>query len=107
MATGAGKKQSREAKERTRLYRARQEFHDGLIARRRRDNLVAGLAGGILILAIVGAQTLYYTAGPGAPTPTPSPSATPTPVPTIPGAPQPSDSPAPGGATPSPTPTAP
>ncbi len=109
MATGAGKKQSREAKERTRLYRARQEFHDGLIARRRRDNLVAGLAGGILILAIVGGQTLYYTAGPGAPTPTPSPSATPTPTPepTIPGAPQPSDSPAPGGATPSPTPTAP
>jgi hypothetical protein len=27
VATGAGKKQSREAKERTRLYRARQEFH--------------------------------------------------------------------------------
>lgn len=107
MATGAGKKQSREAKERARLYRARQEFHDGLIARRRRDNLVAGLAGGILILAIVGGQTLYYTAGPGAPTPTPSPSATPTPEATIPGAPQPSDSPAPGGATPSPTPTAP
>ncbi len=98
MATGAGKKQSREAKERTRLYRARQEFHDGLIARRRRDNLVAGVAGGILILAIVGGQTLYYTAGPGAPTPTPSPSATPTPEPTIPGAPQPSDSPAPGPA---------
>ena len=107
MATGAGKKQSREAKERTRLYRARQEIHDGLIARSRRDNLVAGVAGGILILAIVGGQTLYYTAGPGAPTPTPSPSATPTPEPTIPGAPQPSDSPAPGGATPSPTPTAP
>ena len=107
MATGAGKRQSREAKERTRLYRARQEFHDGLIARRRRDNLIAGVAGGVLILAIVGGQTLYFTSGPGAPTPTPTPTATPTAVPTIPGAPQPTAPSAPDDATPTPTPTAP
>ena len=37
MATGAGKKQSREAKERTRLYRARQEIQGArrLYARRK------------------------------------------------------------------------
>ncbi|MBN9177232.1 MAG: dioxygenase [Microbacterium sp.] len=107
MATGAGKKQSREAKERTRLYRARQEFHDGLTARRRRDNLVAGLAGGILILAIIGGQVLYFTTGPGAPLPSPTPTATPTVAPTIPGAPQPTSSSTPEDPAPTPTPTAP
>lgn len=81
MATGAGKRQSREAKERTRVYRARQEFHEGRIARRRRDNLVAGLAGGALILAVVGGQIAYYTLGPGAPVPAPSPSVTPSELP--------------------------
>ncbi len=46
MANGAGKKQSRDERERARAYRARQEFHESLTARRRRDNLVAGGAGG-------------------------------------------------------------
>lgn len=86
MATGAASRQSREAKERTRAYRARQEFHDSLVARRRRDNLVAGIAGGALILAVVGGQIAYYTLGPGTPEPAPSPTATssvtPTPAPT-------------------------
>lgn len=80
MAAAAGKKQSRVEKERTRAYRARQEFHDGLIARRRRDNLIAGIAGGILILAVVGGQVAYYTRGPGAPAPAPTDTGTPTPV---------------------------
>lgn len=92
MATGAGKKQTREERERARVYRARQDFHQGLIARRRRDNLIAGVAGGALILAIVGGQIAYYTLGPGAPAPAP------TPTPTTTGAPSPSE-------TPSPTPT--
>ncbi|MFT4052319.1 MAG: dioxygenase [Microbacterium sp.] len=78
MATGAGKKQSREARERTRAYQARQEFHEGQVARRRRDNLVAGIAGGVLILAAVGGQIAYYTLGPGAPEPTATATATPT-----------------------------
>lgn len=73
MATGAGRNRSHVEKERARLYRARQEFHTGLQARRRRDNLVAGVAGGILLLAIVGGQVAYYTLGPGAPAPAPSP----------------------------------
>lgn len=93
MATGAGKKQTREERERARVYRARQQFHQGLIARRRRDNLIAGIAGGALIFAVIGGQVAYYTLGPGAPAPTPSPTPTMTPAPTAP-APTPSETPA-------------
>lgn len=91
--SGAGKKgarEAREARERARLYQARQEFQDGVQRRRRRDNLIAGIAGGALILAVVGGQIAYYTLGPGQPAPAPSPTVSPTPTPT---------------ATPSPTPT--
>ena len=94
----AGKKQSRDEKERARLYRARQEFHASLIARQRRDNVIAGVAGGLLILAVVGGQVAYYTAGPGAPTPAPTDAGTPAPTPVeLPGS---SEIPAP---TPTPT----
>ena len=94
MATGAGKKQSREEKERARAYQARKEFHEGVVARRRRDNLLAGVAGGALILAVVGGQIAFYTLGPGAPEPTPGP--TPTATPTITESPTPTESPSPG-----------
>ncbi|GAA1654153.1 dioxygenase [Microbacterium flavum] len=104
MATGAGKKQSREEKERARVYQARQEFHDGLIARRRRDNVIAGVAGGLLILAIVGAQVAYVTVGPGTPVPSPTATSTPTPEETLPGAPQPTEAPAPQESAPAATP---
>lgn len=83
----AGKKSSREARERARLYRARQEFHEGLLQRRRRDNVIAGVAGGVLIAAVLGGQIAYYTVGPGTPVPAPSPTTTvaptPTPTPTV------------------------
>lgn len=79
MATGADRNRSRVERERARAYRARQEFHASLQARRRRDNVIAGVAGGILILAIVGGQIAYYTAGPGTPAPSPSATATDTP----------------------------
>ncbi|MFS0714738.1 dioxygenase [Microbacterium sp. 2P01SA-2] len=90
---GRGKnRDDRAAQERARLYAARREYHDGLTRRRSRDNLVAAIAGGVLIVAALGAQIAYFTAGPGAPspaeTPAPSPSATSTPTPT----PTPSDS---------------
>lgn len=67
MASGTGKKSAREARDRARLYQARQEYHEGLQRRRRRDNLIAGVAGGALILAVVGGQVAYYTVGPGQP----------------------------------------
>jgi len=101
--SGAGNRQSREAKERTRAYQAGQQFHDGLLARRRRDNVIAGVAGGVLILAVIGGQIAYYTLGPGTPAPAPSPSptssVTPTPEPSDDATPSPTDD-----ATPSPTP---
>ena len=97
MATGG---KDRESRERTRLYRARQEFHASQGRRRTRDNLIAGIAGGLLILGVVAAQTAYFVAGPGAPEPTPTPTPTQTTNPT------PSDTPTPTpSATPSPSAT--
>ncbi len=76
VATGGSKKDARAAKERTRLYQARRSFHDGRLKRRRRDNLIAAIGGGALILAVVGGQIAYFTVGPGTPAPVPSPTAT-------------------------------
>jgi hypothetical protein len=105
---GTAKKQGREARERARLYHARQEFQEGRKRRRTRDNLLAGLGGGVLILAIIGGQVAYFTVGPGqpVPTPTPTPTVSTTPAPT----PEPTGTPTPTsesteGATPTPSPT--
>lgn len=104
MATGSGKSGSRVEQERARVYRARQEFHASLGARRRRDNIIAGIAGGVLILAVVGGQIAYYTLGPGTPVPEPTPTATTTPLPTESATPTPAPTPD-GSGTPSPTTT--
>jgi hypothetical protein len=80
VATGGKDREARESRERARVYSARKQLHDDQARRRRRDNLVAGIVGGILILGVVGAQAAYFMVGPGAPPPAPSPSATPTPV---------------------------
>lgn len=91
MAVGSKDRKDREARaarERTRLYQARRQFHEGQAKRRTRDNLIAGIAGGLLIVGIAAAQTAYFVAGPGAPEP--APTSTPTPT----------------GMTPTPTPTA-
>ncbi|MDL9979758.1 dioxygenase [Microbacterium candidum] len=79
MATGGKGRADREVRDRNRAYLARKEFHDGQVRRRTRDDVIAGVAGGILILAILGGQILYFTAGPGASHP--SPSSTPSPAP--------------------------
>ena len=101
MSTGGKDRGTREARERTRLYQARQDFHAGQGRRRTRDNLIAGIAGGLLILGVVAAQTAYFVAGPGAPEPTPT--TTPSPATT----PAPTDSPQPTPTTtPTPTPSA-
>jgi len=76
---GRGKnRDDRAAHERARLYAARREYHDGLARRRSRDNVIAAVAGGVLILAAIGAQVAYFTAGPGAPAPAESPAPSPT-----------------------------
>ena len=87
MANGGKDRSSRESRERSRLYQARQEFHSAQSRRRTRDNIVAGIVGGLLIVGVVGVQTAYFVAGPGAPVPsptttgiTPTPTVTPTPT---------------------------
>ncbi len=99
MATGGKNRDARAARDRTRLYEARRQFHEGQARRRTRDNLIAGIVGGVLVLGLIGAQTVYFVAGPGAPEPeptsTPAPTGT-TPAPTpSPTTPEPSASPTP------------
>ena len=97
MATGGKDRQTREQRERARVYQARQELHRRTGARRRRDNLLALVVGAVVILGAVGAQTLYFTVGPGAPEPAVTDTPTPTPAPPAsdPPAPDASETPAP------------
>jgi len=76
VAAGGKQRETREERERARVYQARRAYHDGQARRRTRDNLIAGVAGGLLIAAVVAAQAAYFMAGPGAPVPTPTPTAT-------------------------------
>lgn len=81
---------ARAARERARLYQARRDHHAGLGRRRTRDNIIAGVVGGLIVVAIAGLQIAYFTVGPegagaeptATPTSTPDPSASPTPTPT-------------------------
>ncbi|MFS0867423.1 dioxygenase [Microbacterium sp. 179-B 1A2 NHS] len=100
--TGRGRPSAQE-RERARRYEARRRFSESLVARRRRDNVTAGVAGGVLILAIIGGQVAYYTLGPGTPEPAPAP--TPTPTASVTPSPTATDTAPPSTPTPSPTPT--
>jgi hypothetical protein len=102
VAVGGKDRDARAARERARLYEARRDFHDRQIRRRTRDNLIAGIAGGLLVVGLAAVQTAYFVAGPGVPEP--APTSTPTPTPTA-STPAPSSSPSPdSGITPTPTP---
>lgn len=68
---------AREARQRLRDYTARQSVHAERLRRRRRDNVLAIVAGTVALTLAAVAQVLYFTAGPGVPAPTPS--ATPSP----------------------------
>ena len=81
MSSGGRDRDARAARERTRIYQARQTFHDDQRRRRTRDNLIAGIGGGVLILGLVASQTVYFTMGPGGPAPSPSPTSSTTPAP--------------------------
>ena len=86
MAAAGRQRDTRESRERTRVYQARQALYRDQVRRRGRDNLIAGVVGGVLILAVVGGQVAFYTVGPGSPSPSPSvttvPTAPPLPIPT-------------------------
>lgn len=77
MAAGGKRKDGRTQRERARVYEARKEYNAGRVRRRTRDNVIGGIAGGVLLLVIAGAQVAYYTAGPGKTAPEPTHSSTP------------------------------
>ncbi|WP_100810715.1 MULTISPECIES: dioxygenase [unclassified Microbacterium] len=71
----------RAERERARVYQARLQLRESQVRRRRRDTVVASVVGGIVILAAIGGQFAFYSAGPGAllpaDSPSPAPSSTP------------------------------
>ncbi|GAA3771869.1 hypothetical protein GCM10022240_24980 [Microbacterium kribbense] len=82
MAAGDKKKDARAQRERARVYQARQAYSAARSRRRIRDNWIGGVAGGVLLLGVLGVQITYYTAGPGKPAPAPTPTTTSTVTPT-------------------------
>lgn len=95
----------RQDRERARLYAARTQHHQSVARRRRRDNVLAGVLGTLLIAGAIVSQAVYFTTGPGAPAPSPAateppaPTGDPTLAPTL--VPEPSETPA---ETPAPSP---
>jgi len=70
-------REAREARDRLKLYNARQGVYEHQVKRRRRDNIIA-IVGALVIIALAtGTQIFYFSGGPGTPEPTPSASATP------------------------------
>ncbi|MAL07505.1 MAG: dioxygenase, partial [Microbacterium sp.] len=67
MAAGGKSRDERVARERARAYAARRALHEASRRRRVRDNTIAAVAGGILILLLAAGQFAYYSVGPGAP----------------------------------------
>jgi peptidyl-prolyl cis-trans isomerase B (cyclophilin B) len=90
VAPSKNDREARIARERLRAYQARQTVHETGARRRRRDNLLAGIAIVVIAAAAVAAQLAYFGAGPGKPEAKPkssaSASATPTPTPSATGA---------------------
>ncbi|WP_417562566.1 dioxygenase [Microbacterium sp.] len=78
MAAGGRNKQAREQRERARAYQARAHYNEGRTRRRTRDNVIGGIVGAVLLVAIAGTQIAFYTAGPGGPSPAPTGTPTPT-----------------------------
>lgn len=72
---------STQERERARVYQARQKLFADQRARRVRDNWIAGIVAGVVVIGAVIGQFVYYGVGPGAPEPAPSTSTTPSPTP--------------------------
>lgn len=85
--------QSRSEAERARLYTARAEWHERGIRRRVRDNMIAVVAGALLVIGAFASQAVHasVTAPPAEAEPTESVSPEPAPAPedTAPSAPAP------------------
>ncbi len=65
---------SRAEAERARVYAARTAWHDGQIRRRTRDNLIAGVVGGLLVVGAIASQSVHAVVN--APEPEPEPTET-------------------------------
>ena len=90
--TNARERRARVEQERARVHAARSQWHQGVVARRVRDNTVAAVAGAVVVLAAIVTQAFHAQAIAPEPTPSVSPSSTPaapTPEPTDQGAPTP------------------
>ncbi|MEU4015757.1 hypothetical protein AB0E56_10880 [Microbacterium sp. NPDC028030] len=80
-ARGSKNAQARTSAERARLHTARTEWHEGQIRRRVRDNTVAAIVGGLIVVAAIGSQVVHAQVT--APEPTPSPTVEPEPTPSV------------------------
>jgi len=81
MMAGRGTKnaqRSKVASERARQYAARTSWHEGQISRRVRDNTIAGVVGGLLIVGAVVSQSVHATVN--APEPEPTETSAPAPL---------------------------
>ena len=65
-------REAREGRDRLKRYNARQSVHAHQITRRRRDNVVSGIAVLVIVVLASVTQVLFFTVGPGMPVPSPS-----------------------------------
>ena len=81
-ARGSKNAQARTSAERARLHTARTQWQEGQIRRRVRDNAIAAIVGGLIVVAAIGSQVVHAQVTAPEPEPTPTPSIEPTPAPT-------------------------
>ncbi|UJP10991.1 hypothetical protein L2X99_05175 [Microbacterium sp. KUDC0406] len=91
---GNDAQRSRVQAERARRYAARTAWYENRVRTRTRDNVIAGVAGGILVIAAIASQVAHAEATAPSPTPSPSTVVTPSPDPTPTGSPSPTSTPA-------------
>lgn len=85
--------QARTSAERLRVHEARRTWHDGQIRRRIRDNAIAGIVGGVIVVGAFASQVVHAQVTAPEPTPTPTVAPTDAPAPSAP-APTPEETPA-------------
>lgn len=95
-ARGSKNAQARTSAERARLHAARTSWHEGQIRRRVRDNTIAVVVGGLIVVGAIGSQAVHAQVTVPEPTPTPTVESTtpPTDSPSTTPDPTPSDAPA-------------
>lgn len=100
--SNARDRRNRVEQERTRLHAARAQWHETLVRRRVRDNVIAISAGAVIVIAAVVSQVVHAEVT--APAPTPTPTSTDAPLPEQTDVPTPAPTAAPTG-TPTTAPT--